>query len=309
MPTPPNLERIEKYSHGVAYIFVSVFNLSLFLLFTKLGTENTPFFLLTFLRFLVPLLLILPILHYRDLFKTFSLFKDSQHHLSRGFCVLVMQYAVFYYLTKGSLLNLTALLNLSPIFIALAERILFKHHIPKSVAISLAISFVGVLCVLQPDKDLFSWLSLLGLLAAMAQAGSQVLYGLNIKREPQAISLFYLFFIGSIASFCIFIISDLFLNQKLFTDMHLFFANWTSPIYLIGLSIFTLVNQLFRGMAYKHGRPSSFAPFLYFTVFFSALFDWFIFHASFDLLSLVGTLLILLGGLLQIFLHRVVRLK
>ena len=305
-----NIEKTEKYAHGVFYIFISVFNLSLFLLFAKLGTENTPFFLLTFLRFLVPLLLVLPFLHYRGLFKEFTLFKDSQHHLSRSLCVLIMQYTVFYYLTKGSLLNITALLNLTPIFIALIERSIYKHPIPKSVSISLGVCFIGVLCVLQPDKDLFSLFTLLGLLAPICQAISQVLFGINVKKEPQEVSIFYLLFIGSLVSLLVFLIVSGFVTQTIVSDVALFaLSDWTSFAYLIGLSLFTIANQLFRGMAYMHGRPSSFAPFLYFSVFFSALFDWFIFHESTDALSIIGTLLILLGGALQIFLRNVLHLK
>jgi drug/metabolite transporter (DMT)-like permease len=305
-----NIEKTEKYAHGVVYIFISVFNLSLFLLFAKLGTENTPFFLLTFLRFLVPLLLLLPFLYYRGLFNKFTLFKDSQHHLSRGFCVLILQYTIFYYLTKGSLLSITALLNLTPIFIALIERSVYKHPIPKSVSISLGVCFIGVLFVLQPDKELFSLFTLVGLLAPICQATSQVLYGITAKREPQEVSIFYLFFIGTLVSFLVFLVASAFVTQTLLSEVKLFLiSDWTSFIYLALLSLFTILSQVFRGMAYMHGKPSSFAPFLYFSVFFSALFDWLIFHEPLDALSIIGALLILFGGMTQIYLRNVVHLK
>src|SRR5437899_10856538 len=98
-------EKVGKYAHGVGYIFLSVFSLSLFLLFAKLGTANTPFFLLSFFRFLVPLLLLLPFLYYQGLFKEFSLFRGTKSHFLRCSCVLIQQYTVFFYLLYGSLLD------------------------------------------------------------------------------------------------------------------------------------------------------------------------------------------------------------
>ncbi len=231
-------EKTGKYAHGVVYIFLAVINLSLFLLFAKLGTANTPFFLLSFFRFLVPFLMLLPFLYYQGLFKRLSLFGDSKSHLLRSSCVLIQQYTVFFYLLHGSLLDITVLLNLSPIFVAFLERIFFKHPIHKSVAISLAVSFIGVLCVLQPDQGIFSLLSLIGIIAALASASSQVVYGHNVRKEPAAVSLFYLFFIGSIVSFLVLLVYQGFAHESLITATRSFvFGDWTAILFLLLLSL------------------------------------------------------------------------
>jgi S-adenosylmethionine uptake transporter len=217
---------------------------------------------------------------------------------------------VFYYLLYGSLLDITVLLNLSPIIVALLERIIFKHPIHKSVAISLLVSFVGALCVLQPDKGIFSLLSFVGLIAALASGTSQVVYGHNARKEPTSVSLFYLFFIGSIVSFLVLLIYQAFANESVVKATSSFlFGDWAPLLFLLALSLCTITNQSFRGLAYQHGRPAVLAPFLYFSVFFSALFDWLIFHNTLNTLEIVGILLILLGGFLQIFLRKVAHFK
>jgi len=66
----------------------------------------------------------------------------------------------------------------------------------------------------------------------------------------------------------------------------------------------TLFNQYFRGLAYRCGRPSTLVTFLYFSVFLSALFDWFIFKNSPPTLSILGGCLIILGGVMKVFLRR-----
>lgn len=223
----------------------------------------------------------------------------------RSSCVLIQQYTVFFYLLHGSLLDITVLLNLSPIFVAFLERIFFKHPIHKSVAISLAVSFIGVLCVLQPDQGIFSLLSLIGIIAALASASSQVVYGHNVRKEPAAVSLFYLFFIGSIVSFLVLLVYQGFAHESLITATRSFvFGDWTAILFLLLLSLCTLGNQGFRGLAYSHGRPATLAPFLYFSVFFSGIFDWLVFHNIPNALAIIGSCLIILGGFLQLYLRK-----
>jgi drug/metabolite transporter (DMT)-like permease len=111
----------------------------------------------------------------------------------RCLCVLTSQYGIAYYMTKHTLLNGTVLLNSAPLFIPLLEWIFLGHRPGKSTIVGALVAFLGVLLVLKPDRSLFTALVGVGLLAALGQAGSQVLYGLKSKSENLLASLFYLF--------------------------------------------------------------------------------------------------------------------
>jgi drug/metabolite transporter (DMT)-like permease len=54
-------------------------------------------------------------------------------------------------------------------------------------------------------------------------------------------------------------------------------------------------------MAYQHASASALAPFLYFSLIISGLFDWIFFNNLPNWLSLGGAILVILGGLIQIY--------
>ena len=174
------------------------------------------------------------------------------------------------------------------------ERVFFKHRFEKKVIVSIGISFVGVLCILQPSSSLFANLGIAGFLAAFGQAGSQVLYRHQARNENQRSNLFYLFFICSLFSGVVFLFSIPFGKPEIVGEH----SSWTW-VNLVFLGLTSIFNQSLRGEAYKHGKASALAPFLYISIIFSAILDWIIFGYLPNWLSLAGTILVIFGGLLQ----------
>lgn len=285
------IESKRSFTHGALFMALSAGSLSLAYLFVKMSTAEVPFFLLVFLRFIIPFLLLALIFAVRRLsIKTVSL----RGHIVRALFVLTAQYSIFYYISKDSLLNATVLLNTSPFFIPLIEWLVLKYHIPKSTWISIAISAAGVICILQPDAGLFSLLSFVGLLAGIAQACSQVAFGLSAQKESPEISLFYLFGIGSILTFFPL------LGQKTVLEVA-----WEPDLigYVLLLSLASLMNQYFRAKAYAHRKPSTLSTFLYLSVLISGFFDWFVFKEIPNTLSIIGAILVIVGGISKIVLR------
>ncbi len=275
---------MRSFAHGTIYMVLSAASLSLAYLFVKISTAEVPYFLLVFLRFIIPFLFLATVFAIgRRSIKTQSL----RAHMLRILFVLIAQYSIFYYISKDSLLNATVLLNTSPLFIPLIEWFFLKYRIPKSTWISMVISAVGVVCILQPGTGLFSKLSLIGLLAGICQAGSQVVFGLSAKKEAPEISLFYLFGFGSILSFFPLI------GQRTALEV-----SWTPSliVFILLLSSAGLMNQYFRGKAYAHRKPSTLSTFLYLSVPISGFFDWFVFYDVPNTLSIIGAILVIVGG-------------
>src|SRR5580700_11912359 len=90
--------------------------LSFFTLFAKFGAGTTSYFLLIFLRFGIPLLLLVPYLLWSASIKELFLVNNFKMQLLRCSCILIYQYSIFYYLTYSSLLDATVMQNTAPLF-------------------------------------------------------------------------------------------------------------------------------------------------------------------------------------------------
>jgi drug/metabolite transporter (DMT)-like permease len=287
----------EEFEKGAFYMLLSSITLSLFTLSAKFGTNTAPYFLLIFLRFGIPFLLLLPFLLWTTSIKELFLTKSFKIQLLRCGCLLIYQYSIFYYLIYASVLDATVMQNTAPLFIPILEWVFFKHRFEKKVILSICISFIGVLCILQPDKSIFAQLSIAGILAPLGQAGSQVLYRHQAKNENQKSTLFYLFFLcSSVSAIALVVSKELF--GKTYSLEHYTSLFWVN---ILCLGVASILSQLFRGEAYKHGKASALAPFLYASIIFSAILDWVMFHDLPNWLSLIGALLVIGGGLIQVY--------
>lgn len=275
----------------------SALMLSLFSLFGKLSIDNLPFFLLVFLRFAVPFVLVTCFLLWNGQLKGLVI-KDrlSLHCLRVGFS-LIYQYSIFYYLTQASLLDATVLQNTAPLFIPLLDWVFFKVRPDLKAIASILIAFVGVICILQPDRGVFARLSFIGLLAPLGQAGSQVLYGRQSRNENQSITLFYFFFFSTVIAGIIFVCSGEFLDLGEMREKQSFLTY--SSVFAIG--VVSIFNQSLRGKAYQFAKPSHLVPFLYLSLIFSSILDWILFHHLPNLFSIVGAILVMISGIFQVY--------
>ena len=264
----------------------------------KFGMEKFSIPTLIFIRYLISFTLCLVFLWITNELKGIHL-GNIRMHLLRTVCVLGAQYSFFYYLQSGTLLNASALLNTGPVFIPLIERFFLKGKVGKSTWIGVIVSFIGVICILQPDREVFSFLGLVGLLSGFFQGASQVVFGKNSQIERSDVSLFFLFLFSSIFSFFPFFFLEFSLGEVQWDPRFLLL------LFLLGVA--SVSNQIFRALSYQNSTPSRLAPFIYISVIFAGVFDWAIFHNIPNSLSLVGVGLVLLGGFLKIYLRFLIR--
>jgi drug/metabolite transporter (DMT)-like permease len=221
--------------------------------------------------------------------------RNLKLHFLRAFFVLSAQYSFYYYLQRNSLLNATVLLSLGPLFIPIIEWGVLRKKVGKSSWIGVAISLIGAVLILQPDKGIFTITSCIGLLAGICQGASQVVFGISSKEERADESVLILFLICAIFSSIPFMFEGVTWSA---------FPNWTWGVILIlCLTAASIGTQLFRAFAYQHSTPSRLASFFYLSVILSGFWDWAIFHHVPNLLSIAGALLVILGGVLKIWLH------
>lgn len=295
----------QEYSKSIILtLFSSFFLASIGFLGKFLGKEVHLTFLL-FIRFTFPLLILLLYGIYKK-----KLAFDKKHlkdFCIRAFFVTLSQYAFFFYLTKGTILDATLLLMTSPLFMPILTKITRHRALKMTIWLALILGFSGVILILHPTKGIMNWFGLIGLSSGFFSACSQVSFHKIVRRETIFISMFSLYFLCSIFSgivFAIFMNKDIFFNdvQNLLTPFTL--------LLLTGLGFLGIFNQFVRGKAYRLvKRPADVMPFLYFSIVFSGIFDWIYEKNIPDLWSTIGTLLIVISAILTIYITKKLRTR
>lgn len=248
----------KSFYSGVIYTLISASGIALVGLFGKLGASEFSLEALIFWRFFAAFFLCLLTLWLMRKLHPLSHDGNLKLHFMRAFFVLSAQYSFYYYIQRDTLMNGLVLLSLGPLSIPFIARVVTGHPIGKSTWVGLLVSFVGVLCILQPNQGIFSLLSLIGVLAGLCQGCSQVVFGISSKNERTELSTLYMFLICALLSLIPHLIFDRHFEIQSKLSFYVF-----GLIFLLGLS--SVLNQLMRAAAYRHGTPTRLSPFLHFT--------------------------------------------
>ncbi|MDG1388548.1 MAG: DMT family transporter [Halioglobus sp.] len=155
----------------------------------------------------------------------------------------------------------------------------------------LAIGFAGVLVILRPSPDGLSWWHAGGFLSALCLSVSMVATHKLATTEPSSRILLY-YFVLSLACVGPFSLND-------FAGLR--WQEWAAMVY-VGIAIyFTL---LLYTRAYAMAPAHAIAPVNYFAVVMAAFWGWLIWGQVPDGWSLVGSALVILGGLITIYLAK-----
>lgn len=289
----------EPFITGVFFTLLSATGLSFTILFSKICIEEVSILTLLSCRFVLSFLFCLGILYFTKFLDSFFPIKNIRLNLLRALFVIGSQYSIVYYLEGNTLLNATVLLNTGPLFMPFIERVLLKHEIGKSTWIGLVVSFIGVVCILQPDKGIISKMSLIGLFGGFCMGVSQVIFGISQREEKSYMSVLYLFFFCALFS----LIPFFFFNP---VKTHLTEPISKIAIYLALLGFCSCLNQIFRATAYQYDRPSRLGSFLYFAVLLSGFMDWAVFGNIPNALTIIGAVLVVGGGILKIYVRALI---
>ncbi len=286
----------QSFTAGVLYMLLSATGLALTGLLGQASLHKMTLVSLMFWRFLLSAILCWIFLWMLGKHRGLLQFSNLKMHLLRAFFGLIALYSFYFYIEVNTLFNAIVLLNTGPLFIPLIERFILREKVGKSTWVGVIVSFIGMLLVLQPSSGIFSTVSLIGLLAGVAQGASQVVFGINSKTERADISVLYLFIISTLISAIPYLLFET--TWRISSGNH----GW---IYLIMplLAIAGTCNQLARAEAYQHSTPSGLASFLYFSILVAGILGWAVYDEIPNTLSLIGAGLVILGGLLKIVLR------
>ena len=184
-----------------------------------------------------------------------------------------------------------AIVFAGPFFVTLLSIPILGHRVRLWRWLAVLVGFTGVLLVIRPTADSFTWYALLPLCAALGFASTSVTSQLFDKTVPTALINLYANVASLIGTFALVLLTTGFVPI-----IELEHWLWIGVMGLAGgLASFCMIS------AYRLAEPSSLSPFEYFGIPFSFFLGWYFFaEAPLDRL-IPGVFLIIGGGLLIIW--------
>lgn len=207
-------------------------------------------------------------------------------HLLRDIAGVLSYYLYYVAIRFLNLTDATTLNYTAPFFVPIVWWIWMKERIDRHVWWSIIVGFIGVAIILNPTRQIFQEGFTFGLLAGVFSAIAVcALRVLNLKKESMSRTLFYYFLVGTLLS-------------APFASIY-----WVHPtplqwLKLLGVGLSTVTAQMLLTVAFRYGTASFLSPLGYSTIVYAALSSWMIFDIQPGLRSLLGTLLIIAGGVL-----------
>lgn len=268
--------------HGFLPAFCSACCFALMASLIKLASAELPASVLVFMRNVVGLIIILPIVLPRGLvyLKTGRL----RMHMLRGFISLCAMTCFFYAIAHVGLAEATLLNAASPLFIGILATLLLNEQLSRSKIIALIIGFIGVALILKPGTQLFTIAALIGLASGFFIGCAKILIRMMSSTEPVLRTVFY---------FSIF--------SCLYSTIPLIWF-WQSPstdaiILMILAGISATAGQTLLTYAFTHNEATRIAPFTYVTVLMATLIGWLGWNELPDIGSSIGAILVIISCL------------
>ena len=212
-------------------------------------------------------------------------------HFFRG-SVGVLGFYLFYgALAQIPMVDAMLLRQSAPLTVPLVVWAWNRQRVPGSAWGPLAIGFVGVLIILRPSPQGLSWWHAAGFVSALCLSISMVATHKLATSEPASRILLY-YFLLSLACVAPFSAGD-------FSGLR--WQDWAAMLY-IGVAIyFTL--RLYTS-AYAMAPAHAIAPVNYFAVVMGAFWGWLFWGQLPDGWSMLGSALVIVGGLMTVYLAR-----
>lgn len=208
-------------------------------------------------------------------------------HLIRATSGITAMYGFFYVIANIPLAEASLMKLMSPFFLPIIAYFWLDERMNKYNWWAIVIGFIGVIFILRPATDGFTWAAVIGVVAAALASIAKISIRRMALTEPPVRVVFYFALLAtSISGFIYMFIGTL-------PSVNQFY--W---LVLIGLS--GTLGQIFLTHAYQAAQPGQIGPYTYTSVLFASLFGW-IFWGEWLLLStIIGSVLIIIAGLINL---------
>jgi drug/metabolite transporter (DMT)-like permease len=291
----------DKTAQGIVIILASVCMMSFNDAMVKLVSSDLTVWQVFFARslFAIPVLLLIC-----RITKVSLTLKAPKWTAFRSF-LLILSWIVFYASLPVLSLSVAAVaMYTNPIFTALLSALLIGEPVSKRQWIGVLLGFLGVLVILKPGTDAFSWFTLLPLLGAVLYSSAMILTRSKCQDEAPlnlALNLHVAFLVtGLLVSTVLFLVG---LDMATKNSFPFLFGDWFSmALEHWGLMAFLglLSAVFFVGVAraYQIAPPSIIGTFDYGYLVSAVIWGLVFFSEKPDLLTISGMILITVAGFL-----------
>lgn len=226
-------------------------------------------------------------------------FRPTRHELKiiswRTFSEVGATFCFLTALFNMPLANATAILQSLPLAVPLAASIFLGQRVGWRRYLAILIGFCGVLLIIKPGTDGFSVYSMW----ALGAVGFVTLRDLlSYKLSPQTPSIYVALF----TALAVMLLAGAASSTQDWQDVSL-----TNAIRLMAASGFILVGYISAVVAMRHGDIAVVSPFRYSVMIWALLLGIFVFGETPDMLTILGTAIIIATGVFTFYRERKAR--
>ena len=228
-------------------------------------------------------------------------------HLFRGFLLVFANVFFFLGLATMPMAETVALFFVAPLFICLLAKPFLGETVGAPRWAAIIIGLCGVLIMLRPGTELFKLSSLLPIMAALIYAVMQMITRKLGMHDTAGTLTFYIQIAFILVSSAMGLtVGDGSFNNHSNDTMEFLLRAWTWPV-AVDLALLALCGLIvaFGGylmsQAYRIAQASVVAPFEYTSLPFALLIGYILWGDRPDLVSISGSILIILSGLLIVY--------
>lgn len=264
-------------------------------------TRGLPPELVTWLRFALPALALVPLVRSADWRAACSL--ADRTAWTRALCSVIAQICFVLAATQGDLLQAVLLYNTGPLLIPLIAWAGLGERLRPATLAGLGLGFLGVLAVLRPGAHGLDRLALVSLTGGLAMAISQVLFYRSAQCQPPLRNQFKLYVQTTALALPLAALGAWRApwGALLSGDAATAGPLWMLALAVLGMGACSLGNQSLRDLAYRGlDNASVLAPLMYVAVPISALADWLLFDRVAPPSAWLGAALIVAGAVIAL---------
>lgn len=302
------INRLSRNTQGILCLLGAMAFLTVSDSIVKWLSPELPLHEITLLRALVALVVVFAIVQFEGGFSTLKTRRPWLHFI-RGSMLVLANIFFFLGLSAMPFAETIALFFSAPLFICILSQPVLGERVGIRRWLAILIGLMGVLIMLRPGTDLFRPISLLPILAALSYAAMTMMtrkLGMQEKAGTMTfyIQLAFIFFSPLIGL----VIGDGAFDRFDNPALGFLLRAWTWPtsdqlqlILLCGVMV--CFGGYLISQAYRIGEASVVAPFEYTSMPYALLVGYLLWGDWPDWISLLGSSLIIGGGLLVLYLE------
>lgn len=276
---------------GIGFIVLAALCFAALDTSTKHATTLVPVLMLLWFRYAFQALLTLTLRFPVQGLRLFST-PNPRFQTLRGLLLLTSSTCAFFGLQHLPVGEFTAMVMLSPLLAIALAAWLLKDHVSPQRWVLMTAGFAGVLLVIRPGGQVFSWALLFPVLLIITNAGFQVLTSRMSGQDNPYTTHFYTGLVGAL------LLSPI---VVFYWSSAALLAHW--PWFLL-VGLFGTVGHLMLIRAYMRASAPVLTPYLYTQIAFATAGGWLAFNHVPDALAWAGIAIVAASGIGNALLSR-----